>query len=143
MHKIAFFTKNSKRGDFFMFNFNTDMADERRDIFKKANNLEEIPGVKTESIEEGEDIKTNRVKILDKQGEEAIGKPIGTYITIDIKNLKIAEDEEIQKASEVVTKELKELINKHIDKDGDILVVGLGNIYVTPDSLRSKSCVGN
>lgn len=140
MHKIAFFTKNSKRGDFFMFNFNTDMADERRDIFKKANNLEEIPGVKTESIEEGEDIKTNRVKILDKQGEEAIGKPIGTYITIDIKNLKIAEDEEIQKASEVVTKELKELINKHTDRNGDILVVGLGNIYVTPDSLRSKSC---
>ena len=123
-----------------MLNFNTDMADERRDIFKKANNLEEIPGVETESIEEGEDIKTNRVKILDKQGEEAIGKPIGTYITIDIKNLKIAEDEEIQKASEVVTKELKELINKHTDKDGDILVVGLGNIYVTPDSLRSKSC---
>ena len=123
-----------------MFNFNTDMADERRDIFKKANNLEEIPGVKTESIEEGEDIKTNRVKILDKQGEEAIGKPIGTYITIDIKNLKIAEDEEIQKASEVVTKELKELINKHTDRNGDILVVGLGNIYVTPDSLRSKSC---
>lgn len=123
-----------------MFNFNTDLADERRDIFKKANNLEEIPGVKTESIEEGEDIKTNRVKILDKQGEEAIGKPIGTYITIDIKNLKIAEDEEIQKASEVVTKELKELINKHTDRNGDILVVGLGNIYVTPDSLRSKSC---
>lgn len=123
-----------------MFNFNTDMADERRDIFKKANNLEEIPGVETESIEEGEDIKTNRVKILDKEGEEAIGKAIGTYITIDIKNLKIAEDEEIQKASEVVTKELKELINKHTDKDGDILVVGLGNIYVTPDSLRSKSC---
>ena len=126
-----------------MFNFNTDMADERRDIFKKANNLEEIPGVETESIEEREDIKTNRVKILDKQGEEAIGKPIGTYITIDIKNLKIAEDEEIQKASEVVTKELKELINKHTDRNGDILVVGLGNIYVTPDSLRSKSCVGN
>ena len=123
-----------------MFNFNTDMADERRDIFKKANNLEEIPGVETESIEEGDDIKTNRVKILDKQGEEAIGKPIGTYITIDIKNLKIAEDEEIQKASEVVTKELKELINKHTDKEEDILVVGLGNIYVTPDSLRSKSC---
>lgn len=122
-----------------MFNFNTDMADERRDIFKKANNLDEIPGVETESVEEGEDIKTNRVKILDKQGEEAIGKPIGTYITIDIKNLKIAENEEIQKASEVVTKELKELINKHTDKEGDILVVGLGNIYVTPDSLRAKS----
>ena len=122
-----------------MFNFNTDMADERRDIFRKANNLEEIPGIETENVDEGENIKTNRVKIVDKQGEEAIGKPIGTYITIDIKDLKIAEDEEIQKASEIVTKELKELINKHTDKEGDILVVGLGNIYVTPDSLRTKS----
>lgn len=122
-----------------MINFNTDMADERRDIFKKANKLEEIPGIETESIDEGDNIKTNRVKIIDKQGEEAIGKPIGTYITIDIKDLKIAEEQEIQKASEIVTKELKELINKHIDKEGDVLVVGLGNIYVTPDSLRTKS----
>lgn len=123
-----------------MFNFNTDLADERRDIFKKANNLEEIPGIETETIQENNDIKTNRVKIIDEQGEEAIGKPIGTYITIDIKNLKIAEDKEIQKASEIVTKELKELISKHTNKEGDILVVGLGNIYVTPDSLRAKSC---
>lgn len=122
-----------------MINFNTDMADERRDIFKKANKLEEIPGIETESIDEGNNIKTNRVRIIDKQGEEAIGKPIGTYITIDIKDLKIAEEQEIQKASEIVTKELKELINKHIDKEGDVLVVGLGNIYVTPDSLRTKS----
>ena len=118
--------------------FRTDMADERRDIFKKANKLEEIPGIETESIDEGDNIKTNRVKIIDKQGEEAIGKPIGTYITIDIKDLKIAEEQAIQKASEIVTKELKELINKHIDKEGDVLVVGLGNIYVTPDSLRAK-----
>ena len=121
-----------------MINFNTDMADERRDIFRKANNLDEIPGIETESIDEGENIKTNRVKIIDKQGEEAIGKPIGTYITIDIKDLKIAGEEEIRKASEIVTKELKELINKHVDKEGDILVVGLGNIYVTPDSLGPK-----
>ena len=63
---------------------------------------------------------------------------MGTYVTIDIKNLKIAEDAEIQKASEIVTKELKELINKHADKEGDILVVGLGNVYVTPDSLGPK-----
>ena len=120
-----------------MFIFNTDLADERRDIFKKANNLEEIPGIETETVEEDKNIKTNRVKIINKQGEEAIGKPIGTYVTIDVKNLRVAETEEIQKASEIVTKELKELINKHTDKEGDILVVGLGNVYVTPDSLRT------
>ena len=72
-----------------MFNFNTDLADERRDIFRKANNLEEIPGIETETIEEDQNIKTNRVKIIDNQGAQAIGKPMGTYITIDIKNLKL------------------------------------------------------
>lgn len=126
-----------------MFNFSTDLAIERRDIFRKANNLDEIPGVETESIEEGENIKTNRVKITSEEGEEAIGKPIGTYITIDIKNLKIADDEDIGKAAEIVTKELKELINKHVQRQGDILVVGLGNEYVTPDSLRTKSSFRN
>lgn len=126
-----------------MFNFSTDMADERRDIFRKANKLDEIPGVETESIEEGENIKTNRVKITSKEGEDAIGKPIGTYITIDVKNLKIADNQDIDKASKIVTKELKELISKHVEKDGDILVVGLGNEYVTPDSLRTKGSFRN
>ena len=53
------------------------------------NNLEEIPGIETETIEEDQNIKTNRVKIIDNQGAQAIGKPMGTYVTIDIKNLKI------------------------------------------------------
>lgn len=126
-----------------MFNFNTDLAIERKDIFKKANNLEEIPGVETESIDEGENIKTNIVKIIDKNGESAIGKPIGTYITIDIKDLKVADENMIEKAAKAVTKNIKQLIEKHVQKQDDILVVGLGNEYVTPDSLRTKSCIRN
>ncbi len=30
------------------------------------------------------------------------------------------------------------MLNKHIDSQGEVLVVGLGNIYVTPDSLGPK-----
>src|SRR5699024_8272852 len=45
---------------------------------------------------------------------------------------------EIQKASETVTKELKALINHLIGEQEDILVVGLGNLYVTPDALGPK-----
>ena len=57
-----------------MFNFRTDLADERRDIYRKANNLEnEIPGVETENSEEN-DIRTTRVKIIDEQGARSIGK---------------------------------------------------------------------
>ena len=122
-----------------MFNFRTDLALERRDLYNKAHNIEkDIEGIETEEEKVNENISISRVKITNEKGEEAIGKPQGNYITIDVKNLKIASEEEIQKASEAVTKELKILIEKHIDNKEPILVVGLGNIYVTPDSLGPK-----
>lgn len=121
-----------------MYNFRTDMADERKDIYKKANNLENIPGIETSESTVNDNIKTNIVKITDEQGEQAIGKPIGTYVTVDIKNLKLATDEDIQKASDVVKDELKKIIDSHCESQDEILVVGLGNQFVTPDSLGPK-----
>ena len=122
-----------------MINFNTDLAVERNDIYRKANNIEDkIEGIETEEEEISETLKISRVKIVNEKGAEALGKPIGNYITLDIKKLKLAEVEDIQKAAELVTKELKELIDKHAEKQGDILIVGLGNAYVTPDSLGPK-----
>lgn len=93
-----------------MYNFRTDMADERRDIYKKANNIEdEIPGIKTEESQDGENIKVSKVIVLDKQGENAIGKPIGEYITIDIKNLKIATEDDIRESIRKCNKRIKKL----------------------------------
>lgn len=121
------------------YNFRTDLASERRDIYQKANKQEgEIDGIESTKDEIDENIKVERVKIINENGEKAIGKPIGNYITIDIKNLKIAQEEEIKKASDTLANELKNILDKHIDKQGEILVVGLGNIYVTPDSLGPK-----
>ena len=122
-----------------MINFNTDLADERRDIYRKANKIEkDIPGIETEERDVTQDIKVSTVKIINEEGANAIGKPVGTYITIDVKKLKLAGEVEIQKASEVVTEELKKIFDKHIQNRDDILVVGLGNAYVTPDSLGPK-----
>lgn len=81
-----------------MLNFRTDMADERRDIYKKINKLNEIPGVQTEEKNYNENIKISKVNIFDENGERALGKPKGTYITIDIKNLKFAGEKEIRKS---------------------------------------------
>ena len=121
------------------FNFRTDLASERRDLYKKANSIEnEIQGIESEKEEINENISVERVKITNEEGEKAIGKPQGNYITIDIKKLKIAQDEDIEKSAEILSKELKKLIDAHIDNQGEILVVGLGNIYVTPDSLGPK-----
>lgn len=122
-----------------MYNFRTDLASERRDIYQKANNVQgQINGVESDQEEIDENLKVERVKITNEEGEKAIGKPIGTYVTVDIKGLKIAQEEELEKAATVISKELGKIIDNHIDKQGEILVVGLGNIYVTPDSLGPK-----
>ena len=92
-----------------MYNFRTDLALERRDIYQKANKLNQIDGVEST--------------------EEEIN---------DNKKLKMAGEEEIQKTSEVLTDELKKIVEMHVNNQEDILIVGLGNIYVTPDALGPK-----
>ena len=72
-----------------MYNFRTDLALERRDLYKKANKLDkEIDGIETQEEQISDKITTSRVKVINEEGEKAIGKPIGNYITIDIKKLK-------------------------------------------------------
>lgn len=80
----------------------------------------------------------NKVKVTNDEGANAIGKPIGNYITYDLKYLNVAGDEEIQSAAEAVSEELKKLIESKVQKSDDILIVGLGNEKVTPDSLGPK-----
>ena len=122
----------------YLYNFRTDLANERADIFKKNHQIEnEIDGVEVK-IREEENIKITEVKITNTKGEEALGKPIGNYITIDIHGLKVATDEQIENYGNCLAKELKQLVDAHVEKKEEILVVGLGNIYVTPDALGPK-----
>lgn len=119
-----------------MFDFRTDLADERRDLYKKANNIEnDVNGVETEEEQVSEKIKVTRVKIRNEEGQNAIGKPIGDYITIDVKKINLLTDEEQEQASSTLANELKKLIADKVQFKEDILVVGLGNEEVTPDAL--------
>ena len=121
-----------------MYNFRTDLAVERTNIYKKANKIEEIDGIETEEDDIDENIKVSRVKITNENGEQAIGKKKGIYVTIDLKDLKTVDETEIQKASDTLSNELKAIIQNHVSFKDDIMVVGLGNMYVTPDSLGPK-----
>ena len=122
-----------------MYNFRTDLAVERREIYKKANKIQdEVPGIETEESEISDKIKVTRVKVTTEEGAQAIGKPIGNYITIDVKKLRNIPDEEMEKISKTISEELTALVDKHVNKEDEVLVVGLGNLYSTPDSLGSK-----
>ena len=122
-----------------MYNFRTDLANERTEIYKKMNNQQDnIDGIETQDENINDQIKVERVKIINENGVKAIGKPVGNYITIDIKNLKIAREEEISNAAKTLTNELRILVKEHINNQDDVLVVGLGNKSVTPDALGPK-----
>jgi spore protease len=58
-----------------MMNFRTDLALERRDIYRKANNISnEVDGIKTEEEQLNENLRITRVKVLNENGEQAIRK---------------------------------------------------------------------
>ena len=119
-----------------MYDFRTDLADERRDLYKKANNIEnEVEGVEAEEEKITEKIKVTRVKITNEEGEQAIGKKKGNYITIDIQKMNIITEEEAGKAAETLANELRKLVEDKIQSKEDVLIVGLGNEEVTPDAL--------
>ena len=118
--------------------FRTDMAIERRDLYKNANKVEdEIKGIECEE-EKKRDIKITRVKITNKDREKALDRKIGNYITIDIKRMANITTEKEEEIIKTFSKELKSIINKNAQPQDEILIVGLGNLYATPDSLGSK-----
>ena len=119
--------------------FRTDLAVERRDLFKKINNIsEDIPGIESEEKQVSDSIHVYKVIVKDEKGASAIQKPIGNYVTIDVKKMKNIQDEEKEQIAYTVSSELQQLINKLISSKDEILVVGLGNLYSTPDSLGPK-----
>ena len=58
-----------------MYNFRTDLALERREILEKINQ-KEIDGIEIEEKEVNDKVKISKVRVKNKNGEEAIGKPI-------------------------------------------------------------------
>lgn len=114
-----------------MLDFRTDMADERVKLCEKEGKIE---GITSENIDITDKIKLTKVKVLDDKGKEKIGKEIGTYVTLEIREIEIVDREDLEKASEVLAQQLRELIKEY----NSILVVGLGNIDTTVDSIGPK-----
>lgn len=109
----------------------TDLAIECREMF-----AQEICGV--ESVAHDDDgITVTHVRITTEEGARQIGKPIGDYVTIEIDEMLRESEDVIDRGAKAVCDELKKLIK---DKNfTSVLVVGLGNRYITPDSIGPKS----
>ena len=114
-----------------MFAKRTDLALEARELWQEsAGKTTRLAGVKaTKRKQEGYPV--TRVDILDQRGEEALGKPRGTYLTVDLTTFWQRREDFFQRAVRAVGAPLKELV----PTEGPVLVVGLGNRAMTPDAV--------
>jgi spore protease len=111
------------------------MADERVDVYKRINNLTEIDGVEVKS-ENTDLMEIVNVNILNENGAKALSKEVGAYVTMQIKEIKYLGEAEKKQIIDNLSKKITELIGN--DNKKSVLVVGLGNVYVTPDALGPK-----
>lgn len=96
---------------------------------------EEIPGVIVDT-EKSPEMTISRVRIVNEEGERALGKPKGYYVTLEVPRLRDKDPELTEKVSKNLAEELKTMIDLPVDST--VLVIGLGNWNVTPDSLGPK-----
>lgn len=110
-------------------NIRTDLAIELRE---EIQNHQDIEGVNISTTVNGDrDIRTTVIDVLNEEGEKKLGKPKGTYITIESESIR-EYDEGIHMP---LCKELRKQLDILLDGAESILVAGLGNRAVTPDSL--------
>ena len=110
-------------------NFRTDLALERHEILGK----EQLSGIVSET-EEKDKVKITRIEIRTEEAARQLSKPVGNYVTVEVPPF--SDDAEI--FDERFTA-LTDTIRSMLPEKGTVLVVGLGNISITPDALGPKS----
>lgn len=119
------------------FNPRTDLAVEERERFTEG---EEIAGVAVDEWEQEGQIRLTRVEIKNNQGAAAMGKPAGVYITIEAGALAREDLSYHKEAAAELGRQLQGMIDRCCPRKPhpSVLVAGLGNIQVTPDSLGPR-----
>ena len=103
----------------------TDLALEATERFQAEN--VEVRGVEIrERYDEEKDVRTTVVRITTENGARTMGKPQGTYITIEAPDLSVPDEDYHREISEEVAHHLRELID-------------LGRQEITADSLGPRA----
>lgn len=105
--------------------FRTDLAVERIEI----TGIGDRQGIQ-KTVKNYGSTTVTCVNVLNEQGEKLIGKPRGKYITADVPSFS-SDGEMLDGRLDGLVEELRHLL----PRDGNVLVVGLGNRNMTADAL--------
>jgi spore protease len=124
-----------KKGSFHSnFGINIDMALEAHDIVRGQTG-QEISGVKMDK-KSFEYAQVTIIQVQDAAAEKVMGKPVGTYITIDAPEIRQNNKQIHNEIAEILAQQLSSLLK--IGPDASVLIVGLGNWNATPDALGPR-----
>lgn len=113
----------------------TDLAMEAKALYERsAQEQTQLSGVAARE-QERHGVRMTVVKITSAEGEQALGKPRGTYITAELEALSRREPGSFSNAVRTVSRALRELLGPC----RQALVVGLGNRDITPDAIGPEA----
>ncbi len=104
-----------------------------------AHGAGELPGVSISGWESG-GVQITEVHIQSEEGASLVGKPQGHYITLECEGVRRRDPEARTAVGTLLGEELARLLPE--ETDAPVLVVGLGNRQVTPDSLGPQTVDG-
>ena len=109
--------------------FRSDLALEAAENVPSLSDTDCYHTQKTEG-----DITVTRLEIRSDLAAQKIGKPIGTYITLEFPPL-TDDEKKLGTAADLVSREMLSFL----PKEGGVLSVGLGNRAITPDALGPRA----
>lgn len=119
------------------YKIRTDLAMEQKERFE-SDHVEVSGVVLEEEYDEEKEIKITTVRIETENGAKAMGKPVGTYLTLEAPNMAAADEGYHREISETLAGFLEKYMKdteENQEKGYSVLVVGIGNREVTPDAL--------
>ena len=115
------------------FKVRTDLALEVRENMEE--NARECRGVSVEEeYREESELKITKVVIETMNGAKAMGKPVGTYVTLEAPAMILPDEDYHEEISGELARQLKQII-PGLEGELSVMVVGLGNRDVTADAL--------
>ena len=119
-----------------MLQIRTDLALEAHQLWQEsAEDTTELPGVRARTRQR-RGLSLTTVEILDQRGQDALGKPPGQYVTLELEPMRLRESAYRQRAIAVLAEQLQALLA--LQEGESVLVVGLGNAAVTPDAVGPR-----
>lgn len=123
-----------------MKNVRCDLAVEAKELVTESRgDAYVIPGVDIQENSIRGYIHVTKVKVLDEEGEQQLGKGIGTYVTVEMPSRFYGEQKVYEEMCRTCAEVIKELTDNLLPSEKEtVLVVGLGNWNITADALGPK-----